>query len=212
MKLIALLAFTGTCAAFAPVSRNAAVSSSTSLNAVDEIEIGATAPLGFFDPLGYVTDEEKFTRYRAIERKHGRIAMVAMLGTFVHNNKWTFDGYLSPSENIKFSDISEGVNGLFEVPTIGLLQILVFCGFVELAWWPASKLDGDYGVRLGTLNDWDEQPAKEVRQKNAELNNGRAAMMAILGTITHQAVTGQTLAEQATSGHFSPFGDGQGFF
>ena len=27
-----------------------------------------------------------------------------------------------------------------------------------------------------------------------------------------EVVTGQNLAEQATAGHFSPFGDGQGFF
>ena len=170
------------------------------------------APLGYFDPLGYITDEDKLIRYRAVERKHGRIAMMAMAGTFVRNYHWTFDGYLSPSADLKFSDISTGIGGLFEVPPAGLLQILLFCGFVELAWWPATQLDGDYGVRLGTLNDWEAQPAKELRQKNAELNNGRAAMMAIAGTITHEVVTGQTFAEQAAAGHFSPFGDGQGFF
>jgi len=210
MKLIAALAMIGSAAAFAPVAPKAA--SSTALNMVAETEIGATAPLGFFDPLGYITDEDKFVRYRAVERKHGRVAMMAMLGTFVHNNHWTFDGYLSPSQNLKFSDIDTGVGGLFQVPPAGLLQIILVCGLVELAWWPASKLDGDYGVRLGTLNDWEAQPAKEVRQKNAELNNGRAAMMAIFGTLVHEVVTGQSLAEQAAAGHFSPFGDGQGFF
>jgi len=177
-----------------------------------DMEIGAVAPLGFFDPLGYITDEEKFSRYRAVEKKHGRIAMMAMLGTFVHNNKWTFDGYLSPSQGLKFSDIDSGIGGLFQVPPAGLLQIILFCGFVELAWWPATQLDGDYGVRLGNINNWDEEPAKEIRQRNAELNNGRAAMMGILGTFVHEVVTGQNFAEQASSGHFSPFGDGQGFF
>lgn len=37
-------------------------------------------PLGFFDPLGYIEDAQKFERYRAVERKHGRIAMMAMAG------------------------------------------------------------------------------------------------------------------------------------
>jgi len=179
---------------------------------LSEKEIGAVAPLGYFDPLGYITDDETFTRYRAVERKHGRIAMMAMAGTFVHNNHWTFDGYLSPSAGLKFSDIDTGIGGLFQVPAAGLAQILVVCGLVELAWWPATQLDGDYGVRLGNINNWDEEPSKEIRQKNAELNNGRAAMMGILGTFTHEVITGQNFAEQAAAGHFSPFGDGQGFF
>merc|ERR1712176_1181357 len=194
---------------FAPSSK---VSRAPTAVSIAETEIGAVAPLGYFDPLGYITDENAFLRYRAIEKKHGRIAMVAMLGTFVHNNKWVFDGYLSPSNNLKFSDIDEGIGGLFQVPVAGLAQILIVMGFIELTWWPASQLDGDYGVRLGTLNDWERQPAKEIRQKNAELNNGRAAMMGIAGTFVHEIVTGQSLAEQAAAGHFSPFGDGQGYF
>jgi light-harvesting complex I chlorophyll a/b binding protein 1 len=179
---------------------------------VSEQEVGATAPLGFFDPLGYITDDAAFTRYRAVERKHGRIAMMAMLGTFVHNNMWTFDGYLSPSAGLKFSDVDSGVGGLFQLPAAGLAQIIIVCGFVELTWWPATQLDGDYGIRLGKVNDWEREPAKKVRQQNAELNNGRAAMMAISGIITQEVLTSQTLAEQASAGHWSPFGDGQGFF
>merc|ERR1711897_17517 len=195
--------------AFAPSSK---VSRAPTAVSIAETEIGAVAPLGYFDPLGYITDEDTFLRYRAIEKKHGRIAMVAVLGTFVHNNKWTFDGYLSPSNDLKFSDISTGTGGFFQIPFYGLAQILAVCALIELAWWPASKLDGDYGIRLGKINDWDRQPAKEIRQRTAELNNGRAAMMAIAGIVIQECVTGQTLAEQASSGHFSPFGDGQGFF
>jgi len=176
----------------------------TSLN-VESTEVGATAPLGFFDPLGYITDEAKFERYRAVERKHGRIAMMAMLGTFVHNNNWVFDGYISPSQGIKFSDIDTGIGGLFQVPAQGLAQILVVAGLIELAWWPASQLDGDYGVRLGKINNWDQEPAKELRQKNAELNNGRAAMMGTLGIVLQELVTGQNLQEQFSSLNITPY-------
>jgi len=209
MKLAIATLLATSAAAFttSPASR-----ATTSLQ-VSEIELGATEPLGVFDPLGWLeTEPEAFERRRAVERKHGRVAMMAMLGTFVHNNHWTFDGYLSPSQGLKFSDIDTGIGGLFQVPPAGLAQIILLCGFVELAWWPASNLSGDYGVRLGTLNDWEAQPAKYYRQKNAELNNGRAAMMGILGTFTHEVITGQNFAEQAAAGHFSPFGDGQGFF
>ena len=211
-------------------------------------------PLGFFDPLGYIDNEQvrfcclaslscftlpclagpythtqwktvlttlpqpqtlhlqSFERYRAVERKHGRIAMMAMAGVIVHNNNWIFDGYLSPSNNLKFSDISTGVGGLFQVPAAGLAQILLVCGLVELGWWPASKLDGDYGIRLGKFNNWARDPERELRQKNSELNNGRAAMMGITGNFFAELFTGQTFQEQAHAGHFSPFGDGQGFF
>lgn len=208
MKLFVLSAMAGAAAAFAPSSTPKV---STALK-VAEKELGAIAPLGYFDPLGYITSEDKFVRYRAVERKHGRIAMMAFAGNLVHNAGITFDGYISPSQGVKFSDIDSGIGGLFQVPSAGLLQILLVCGLVELAWWPATQLDGDYGIRLGPVNNWDVEPRKEIRQKNAELMNGRAAMMAVLGTFVHEVVTGQNFAEQAAAGHFSPFGDGQGFF
>eukprot|EP00542_Grammatophora_oceanica_P012638 CAMPEP_0194046554 /NCGR_PEP_ID=MMETSP0009_2-20130614/21599_1 /TAXON_ID=210454 /ORGANISM="Grammatophora oceanica, Strain CCMP 410" /LENGTH=210 /DNA_ID=CAMNT_0038691895 /DNA_START=68 /DNA_END=700 /DNA_ORIENTATION=+ len=210
MKTAAIFALlAGSAAAFAPSTKPETVTSTTLFESTD---IGATAPLGFFDPLGYITDESKFVRYRAVERKHGRIAMMAMLGTFVHNNKWTFDGYVSPSNDLKFSDVDSGIGGLFQLPAAGLAQIILVCGFIELTWWPATQLDGDYGVRLGKINNWDQEPGKEIRQKNAELNNGRAAMMAIAGVITQEVFTGQNLAEQFSALHVSPFGDGQGYF
>jgi len=208
MKLFLLAVLTSAAAAFAP--SNVVSRAPTSLN-IAEKDLGTTAPLGYFDPLGYITDDEKLTRYRAIERKHGRIAMVAMLGTFVHNNGIVFDGYISPSQGIKFSDIDSGIGGLFQVPAEGLAQILVVSALIELAWWPARQLDGDYGVRLGNINNWDEDPKKEIRQKNAELNNGRAAMMGILGVIVQEVVFGQNLAEQAAAGNFYPYAGGQGF-
>jgi len=210
MKLAILATILGSAAAFAPTQEARTV---TALQASEfQDKIGAVAPLGYFDPLGYIKDEATFTRYRAVERKHGRIAMVAMLGIIVHANGIVFDGYVSPSAGLKFSDIDSGVSGVFQLPTAGLLQILLVCGFIELTWWPASDLSGDYGIRLNEFNDWEAQPSKYYRQKNAELNNGRAAMMGVIGSIVHEAVTGQNLAEQAAAGHFSPFGDGQGFF
>merc|ERR1719191_354795 len=46
---------------------------------------GVTAPLGFFDPLGFSTDvsEGKLLFYREVEVKHGRVAMLAALGILV---------------------------------------------------------------------------------------------------------------------------------
>ena len=47
--------------------------------------LGAQAPLGFWDPLNILEDatEERFERLRFIEKKHGRISMLAVLGHIV---------------------------------------------------------------------------------------------------------------------------------
>merc|ERR1719222_1659892 len=45
-------------------------------------QLGAMAPVGFFDPLGFtsVGDEKGFRKLRASELKHGRVAMMASIG------------------------------------------------------------------------------------------------------------------------------------
>ena len=206
MKLVILAATVASAAAFAPAQSGKV---STSLN-VNELELGVTEPLGVYDPLGWLdTQPESFERRRAVERKHGRVAMAAVVGTIVHNNHIVFDGYLSPSANLKFSDIPVGCDGIRAIPTAGLAQILGFFALVELAWMPASKYDGDYGVGyFGTNLD----PEEKVRKLNVEINNGRAAMMGIFGNMVAEVLTGQTMYEQYAAGHISPFGDGQGVF
>ena len=150
MKLAVAALLVASAAAFAPAQTGR---SATSL-AVNELEIGAVAPLGVFDPLGWLDSEpEAFERRRAVERKHGRVAMAAITGVIVHNNHITFDGYLSPSANLKFSDVPTGVDGIRAIPTAGLLQILFFFALVELAWMPASKYDVELaGLLLGILD------------------------------------------------------------
>ena len=202
MKVAVFAALVSSVVAFAPQQTSRA---STTL-AVSELELGVTEPLGVFDPLGWLeTQPESFERRRAVERKHGRVAMAAIVGNIVHNNHITFDGYLSPSSDLKFSDIPTGVDGIRAIPATGLAQILLFFALVELAWMPASQYDGDYGVGyFGTNLD----PDVKVRKLNVELNNGRAAMMGIMGNMVVECLTGQTMYEQFASGHISPFKEG----
>ena len=209
MKLASIALLVGSASAFtAPQSK---VASSSAIKMVNELELGATAPLGVYDPLGWLDGEpEAFERRRAVERKHGRVAMMAVVGTIVHNNHIVFDGYLSPSANLKFSDVPTGVDGIRAIPTAGLLQILFFFALVELAWMPASKYDGDYGV--GWFGSNIEDPEEKARKLNVELNNGRAAQMGIMGNMVVEVITGQTMYEQYAAGHISPFGDGEGVF
>merc|ERR1719399_2209945 len=162
---------------------------STAINgaSVDETIIGVQAPAGFFDPLDYCTTQpESFERRRAVERKHGRIAMVAMTGCLLHNADVEFPGYLSKSLDLKFSDIPNGGQGIFSIPSAGVLQILIFCGLVEIAWWPANKYDGDYGCGFfGSNLDVEEKTQK----LNAEMANGRLAMLGIFGNMVAEAQT-----------------------
>jgi len=46
---------------------------------------GVTAPVGFFDPVGFTSDksEGKVRFYREVELKHGRLGMLAALGFLV---------------------------------------------------------------------------------------------------------------------------------
>ena len=109
MKYAFAAALLATASAFnAPV----APSASTSMKMVDELELGVTEPLGVFDPLGWLDSEpESFERRRAVERKHGRICMIALVGQVVHAQGIVFDGYISKSSGLKFSDIDASCVG-----------------------------------------------------------------------------------------------------
>merc|ERR1712071_649278 len=124
MKLAVAALLFSSAAAFSPASTSRA---STALK-VSELELGVTEPLGVFNPLGWLeTEPEAFERRRAVE------------GNIVHNNHIVFDGYLSPSADLKFSDVPTGFAGFFTIPAAGIAQILAFFALVELAWMPASK-------------------------------------------------------------------------
>merc|ERR1719157_231794 len=207
MKIAVATLLIASASAFAP----APASKLTTSLQVSEVELGVTEPLGVYDPLGWLaTQPESFERRRAVERKHGRIAMAAVVGVIVHNNHIVFDGYLSPSNDLKFSDVPTGMAGIATVPSAGLAQIFLFVALIELAWLPASKYDGDYGV--GWFGRDIEDPEEKARKLNVELNNGRAAMLGIFGNMVAEQLTGQTMYEQYAAQHISPFGDGSGVF
>merc|ERR1719329_1420155 len=81
MKSAIIAAVIGSAAAFAP----APVAKTTSAINAFENELGAQAPLGFFDPLGMLddADQDRFDRLRYVELKHGRICQLAFLGNII---------------------------------------------------------------------------------------------------------------------------------
>merc|ERR1712023_162715 len=114
MRVLAFLSLLATVAAFIPASFNAPAPTSRGRNVMmraegafpDEPGVDTTGYIGYFDPLGLTADGdiEKFNRVRAIEIKHGRIAMLAMTHTFV-TYFFTIPGYLSNSAGVKFADV-----------------------------------------------------------------------------------------------------------
>jgi len=169
-----------------------------------ENEAGVTMPLKYWDPLGMAADgdQDTFRRRRIAEIKNGRVAMIACIG-YIVPEYFRWPGYLSPSAGIKFTDLPNGVAALSKVPSEGWAQMGVFVAFLEL--FPlrqeADRAPGDtpgcgyLGVpwffvagRPGSRSD----PVKSKRALDAEINNGRLAMVAITGMISQNGFLGTT--------------------
>jgi len=191
MKSAIIAALIGSAAAFAPAQTGKAT---TALNAF-ESELGAQPPLGFFDPLGLLDEagQGRFDRLRYVEIKHGRICQLAFLGQIVTRAGLRLPGNIA-TDGTKFSDIGEGWTGSFQVPTDGALQILFFIGFLELFVMKdvtgENEFVGDF--RNGFIDfGWDSfDEETKLKKRAVELNNGRAAMMGILGLMVHEQLGG----------------------
>ena len=197
MKIAAFAALMGSAAAFAPAQTGQAT---TALNAF-ESELGAQAPLGFFDPLGMLddADQDRFDRLRYVEIKHGRIAQLAFLGQIVTRNGIHLAGDIDYSGDA-FDSFPNGwaaINGPDAIPGEGLGQIIAFIGALELGVMKDSANGAEAGEFVGDFRNgaldfgWDTFDEETKLSKRAiELNNGRAAMMGILGLMVHEQLGG----------------------
>jgi len=197
LSAMALSLCAGFAPAFTPPALPARVEPRSAVSMGVETELGATGPLGYWDPLGFSQKApEKFSRYRAVELKHGRVAMMACTG-YIVQSFFRFPGFLSTSENIKFADLPNGLLGFAGIPPLGLLQILLAIGLMEGITWPFYK-NKTWEVPEGKLpgdvagDFWVRYPDPEVKayKLNVEINNGRAAMMGITGMLAHDHLTG----------------------
>jgi len=169
-----------------------------------ESELGVQAPVGFFDPFGLTKDGdiEAFKRRRETELKNGRVAMIACMGYIAPEAGPKFPGYLAPSMDLKFSDVPNGLAALSKVPAVGWMQIIAFIGLIEKGFYvyDPTRAPGDYanGGVLGVPNgsrmvDGDAR----TRKLNSELANGRLAMMAIIGMLFQDGLTGSAWGDWA---------------
>lgn len=197
MKLAILASVVAGSAAFAPVQQQSR--SSMALNADLTKEIGAQAPLGFFDPTGTCGADptnadaatvEEFERKRWVELKHGRIAMLAVVGYLA-----TYAGARFPGAE----NIPSGFAALGEIPGMVWAQMIATWTMMEAAnqdqfqapWGTdergASKAEfkGDFRNQFIDFG-WDKQTdAWKKNKRTVELNQGRAAMMGITGLMVH---------------------------
>ena len=147
-------------------------------------------PLGFFDPLGMLNSasQERFDQLRYTEIKHGRVSMLAFLGFVVPLAGIRLGGDID-LEGTSFSSIPAGASSLAAVPKGGWVQIVAFVLVLEFIMRDNSG-DGEFigDFRSGTIDfGWDTFDEEEKLSKRAiELNNGRAAMMGILGLMVHE--------------------------
>merc|ERR1719271_2412756 len=182
---------------------------------------GVTEPLGFWDPLGFCSDEKltegKLKFYREVELKHGRVGMLAALGFVVGENFHPlFGGNIDAPAYLAFQQTPLEQFWPLVVIAIAIPEIYSVFTFETVGandsrgkptpqgqTW-AIRADhecGDLGFDPLGLKPTDPAELKEMQTK--ELNNGRLAMIAAAGMIAQELATGEKLAAFSVMGQES---------
>jgi len=160
---------------------------------------GVTAPLGFFDPVGFSADasEGRIRFYREVELKHGRVAMLAALGFLVGEQFHPlFGGDIDVPSYLAFQQTPLQTFWPAVVVAISILEVFSVFTFVSPAggepWAIRSDHEpGNLGFDPLGLKPAGAEELKEMQTK--ELNNGRLAMLAAAGMIAQEFVSGKKL-------------------
>lgn len=181
MKTAVIASLIASATAFAPASQQKTSSALSASNFANEL--GVITPTGFFDPLGLSNDidQEQFDAWRALEIKHGRISMLAVVG-YVVPEFYRWPGLVS-YDGTKFADVPNGLAAIKGLPPVGWAQMFAIIGMVDL-----TGVWGDFEVGKPVL-------APEVAEKRQlqEIQHGRLAMLAILELLRHDITTDENL-------------------
>jgi len=141
--------------------------------------VGVCLPLTEkWDPLNLGSNDSKMDRYTAVEIKHGRISMIACVG-YVMPEVFRFPGCES---------FESGLDALSSLPVEGWIQLFAFIGAHEVLIKPRADGMGSFDLGLGTeLLDGIADEELERRQ-TVERNNGRLAMVAIMGLMVQDGM------------------------
>jgi len=144
---------------------------------------------------------------RAAELKHGRSAMLGTVGFVMHKLGFTLNNispheYLSVTQGIKFADLQAmtPLEAVMKVPGEGYAQVFAFIAIFEI--YEITHQQGKFvggervapGLQAGGLTGdlgWNPlNVAITDDRRLAELQNGRAAMVAILAWLAHDSIAG----------------------
>jgi len=146
-------------------------------------QIGAQDPLGFWDPLGFCTDEATFKDLRAKELKHGRAAMMGSVGMLTQSLVQV-PGMEGVPKSATAILVGNGmVGGIAVFALIGVLEAAVFVQ-------DENKEPGNFGNPLPWYDDYSDE------MRSRELANGRVAMFAAIGQIAAGLYTGKDALQQ----------------
>merc|ERR1719502_1680445 len=180
----------------APITRASAVSVRMQVDAAVEVEAppplpkiktmmvgdGTLAGDMNFDPLMIADSPDKLAWYREAEVKHARLAMLAAFGWPVSEvlnfgNLLTGDGRVPSLLNGGLGN----VNGVYWAAVVGLA-----------VYWEVQGLDKKFGKQddyLPGMLGFDPLGADSPSMRNAEITNGRVAMLAITAYAYEEALT-----------------------
>jgi len=163
-------------------------------------EIGATLPLcdpkdGMtrWDPLGLSKgiSAAKFDKFRAAELKHGRVAMVAVVGLL--SQHYVRLKYLVTSDGVlDLGEVPSGFGAISTAPASAAFALIVLmAGFFELGVLSdKGRAPGDFGDPLNWREQLDYLSLDDATLKTYELEHGRLAMLGVMGTLAAEYVTG----------------------
>jgi len=171
----------------------------------DAANIGATLPLAnpvegvlMWDPLKLAKNAETFDKYRAAEVKHGRVAMMAVVG-LISQHYWRIK-LVTPDQLIPLDGPTTGMSALSPGEPSGAAFGLLFlmAGFVELGYLknPEGAKPWDFGDPAGWRKSIDYLDIDEKTMATYELEHGRLAMFGVIGTLSAELVSGYDAVEQ----------------
>ncbi|CAK0833954.1 unnamed protein product, partial [Prorocentrum cordatum] len=158
-------------------------------------EVGIAFPItDKWDPLNLSSTDEKMERYTQVEIKHGRIAMIACIG-YVMPEIFRFPGC---------EDFGHGLAALTTIPVEGWLQLVALIGAHEALLKPGTRAGAVNGADYGFGTEvFDGNPDFEkARRQTVERNNGRLAMIAIMGLMIQDYTFGVTPLQLINKGGF----------